>query len=66
MCITYIDETDFKFGDCVDSIYPIELEIKVTKETESSVSCHELHLEINSKGELKSNLYKRDDFDFPI
>jgi hypothetical protein len=67
----YIDDVlslnNSKFGDYVDLIYPIELEIKDTTETERSASYLDLHLEIDSKGGLKTKLYdKRDDFDFPI
>ena len=35
-----------KFGDYVDLIYPIELEIKDTTETQRSASYLDLHLEI--------------------
>ena len=38
-----------KFGNSVDRIYLTELEIKDTKETETSASFIELHLEIDSK-----------------
>ena len=67
----YIDDVlslnNSKFGDYVDLIYPTELEIKDTTETERSASYLDLHLEIDSKGGLKTKLYdKRDDFDFPI
>ena len=41
------------FGDFVDRIYRIELEIKDTTDTDRSASCLDLHLE-------------RDDFNFPI
>ena len=67
----YIDDilslNNSKFGDYVDLIYPIELEIKDTTEKERSASYLDLHLEIDSKGGLRTKLYdKRDDFDFPI
>ena len=56
-----------RFGDCVDRIYPIELERKDTTDTERSASYLDLHLEIDSVGRLKMKLYdKRDDFNFPI
>jgi len=56
-----------KFGDFVDRIYPIELEIKDTTDTAMSVSYLELHLEIDSEDRLRMELYhKRDDFNFPI
>jgi hypothetical protein len=67
----YIDDilslNNSRFGDFVDRIYPIELEIKDTTDTEISASYLDLHLEINSEGRLKTKLYeKRDDFNFPI
>ena len=55
------------FGDFVDHIYPIELEIKDTTDTSKSASHSDLHLEIDSEGRLGKNLYdKRDVFNFPI
>ena len=38
------------FGDFVDGIYPIELEIKDTTNTDRSASYLDLHLEIGSEG----------------
>ena len=55
------------FGDFIDHIYPIELEIKDTTDTDRSASYLDLHLEIDSEGRLRTKLYdKRDDFNFPI
>ena len=55
------------FGDFVDRIYPIELEMKDTTDTERSASYLNLHLEIDSEGRLRTKLYdKRDGFNFPI
>jgi len=55
------------FGDFADRIYPIELEIKDTKDTDRFASYFDLHLEIDSEGLLRMKLYdKRDDFNFPI
>ena len=55
-----------KFGDFVNRIYRIELEIKDTTAGRSA-SYIDLHLEIDSEGRLKTKLYyKRDDFNFPI
>jgi hypothetical protein len=55
------------FGDFVDRIYPIELEIKDTTDTDSSASFLDLHLEIDSEGRLRTKLYdKRDDLNFLI
>jgi hypothetical protein len=68
---SYIDDVlslyNSRFGDFVDSIYPIELEIKNTTDTDRSASYIDLHLEIDSDGRLRTKPYdKRDDFDFPI
>ena len=67
----YIDDVlslnNSRFGDFYDSIYPIELEIKDTTDTDRSTSYLELHLEVGSDGRLRTKLYdKRDDFNFPI
>jgi len=70
----YIDDVfslnNSRFGDFVDRIYPIELEIKDT-DTDSSDSYLDLHLEIDSEGEreerLRKKLYdKRDDFNLQM
>jgi hypothetical protein len=48
-------------------IYPNELEVKDTTNTQESAFYLDLHLEINNGGILKTKLYdKRDDFAFPI
>jgi hypothetical protein len=58
---------NFRFGDFVDRIYPIELEIKDTTDTDISASYIDLHFEIDSEGRLRTKLYdKRNDFNFPI
>jgi hypothetical protein len=67
----YIDDirslNNFWFGDFVDCIYRIDLEIKDTTDTDRSASYLDLHLEIDSEGRLRTKLYdKRDDFNFPI
>ena len=67
----YIDDVlslnNSKFGDYVEQIYPIELEIKDTTDTVKSASYLDLHLEIDNEGRLITKLYdKRDDFSFPI
>ena len=55
------------FGDFVDRIYPIELEIKDTTDTDRSASYLDPHLEIESEGRLRTRLYDdRDDFNFLI
>ena len=56
-----------RFGDFVDRIYPIELEIKDSTDIDRSASYLDLHLEIDSEGRLGTKLYdKRDDFNIPI
>ena len=67
----YIDDVlslnNSRFGDFVDRIYPIELEIQDNTDTDRSASYLDLHLEIDSDGRLRTKLYdKRDDFNFPI
>ena len=66
----YIDDVlslNSRFGDFVDRIYPIELEIKDTTDTDMSASYLDLHLEIVSEGRLRTKFYdKREDFNFPI
>ena len=39
-----------RFGDFVDRIYPIGLEIKDTTDRDMSASCLDLHIEIDSEG----------------
>jgi hypothetical protein len=41
-----------RLGDFVDRIYPIELAIKDTTDTDRSTSCVDLHLELDSEGRL--------------
>ena len=67
----YIDDVlslnNSRFGDFVDRLYPIELEIKDTTDTDRSASYLDLHLEIDREGRLRTKRYdKRDDFNFPI
>jgi hypothetical protein len=65
----YIDDVlllnNSRFGDFVDRIYAIELEIKDSTDTDRSDSYLDLHLEIDSEGRLRTKLYdKREDFNF--
>ena len=54
-----------RFGDFVDRIYPIDFEINDT--TDAARSASYLHLEIDSEGRIRTNLYdKRDDVNLPI
>jgi hypothetical protein len=67
----YIDDfrslNNYRFGDFVYRIYPIELEIKDTTDTDRSASYLDLHLEIDSECWLRTKLYEtRDDFNFLI
>ena len=55
------------FGDFVDRIYPIELKIKDTTDTDRSALYLDLHLNIDSKGRLRTKIYdKRDYLNFSI
>ena len=69
----YIDDVlslnNSRFGDFVDRIYPIKLEIKDTTHTytDRSAPFLDLHFEIDTEGRLRTKLYdKRNDFNFPI
>ena len=67
----YIDDvlslSNARVGDFVDRIYPIELEIKDTTDTDRSTSYLDLHIEIDSEWWLRTKLYdKRNYFNFPI
>ena len=67
----YIDDVlslnNSKLGDSVDRIYPIELEIKDTTDTDMSASHRDLRLENDSEGQLRTEPYdKGDDINFPI
>ena len=56
-----------KFGDYLERIYPIELEIKDTTDTIKSASYLDLNLEIDNEGRLKTKLYdKKDDLRLPL
>jgi hypothetical protein len=59
--------TNSKLGDFVDSIYPIDLEIKDTTDTDRSASYLDLHLKIDSEERLRTKLYdNRQYFNFPF
>jgi hypothetical protein len=69
--LLYIDDVrslnNSRFGNFVDRIYPIELEIKDTTDTDRFAAFLDIHIGIDSEGRLRSKLYdKRDDFNFPI
>jgi hypothetical protein len=46
----------------VDLIYPIELEIKDTTDTDRAASYFHLHLEIDSEGRLRTKHYDKRDY----
>ena len=55
-----------RFGDYLHRIYPNELEVKDTTDTQKYASYLNLHLEIDNWGILKTKLYdKRDDITLP-
>jgi hypothetical protein len=62
----YIDDAfsinNSRFGDFVDRIYLIELEIKDTTDTDRSASYLDLHLAIDSAGRLRTKLYDKKDY----
>ena len=67
----YIDDVlslnNPSFSDYLHLIYPQELEIKDTTDTNKSASYLDLNLEIDKNKHLVSKIYdKRDDFDFHI
>ena len=67
----YIDDvlplTNSRFGGFVDSIYPIELQIKDTTDKDRHASYLALQLDIDSEWWLSTKRYdKRDDFNFTI
>jgi hypothetical protein len=67
----YIDDifslNNSRFGDFVDRIYHIELEIKDNTDKDTSASYLDIHLEIDSEGRLRTQPYdKRYDFKFLI
>ena len=59
----YIDDVlslnSSKFGDYVERIYPIELEIKDTTDTVKSASYLDFHLEMDNEGRLKTKLRQK-------
>ncbi|KAK3094161.1 hypothetical protein FSP39_024851 [Pinctada imbricata] len=67
----YIDDVLFinnpKFADYLSSIYPSELEVKETTETNNSASYLDIMLSYDTDGHMNTSLYdKRDDFNFSI
>ncbi|KAK3101451.1 hypothetical protein FSP39_003670 [Pinctada imbricata] len=67
----YIDDVlsinNPKFADDLSSIYPSELEVKETTETNNSASYLDIMLSYDTDGHMNISLYvKRDDFNFSI
>ncbi|KAK3089391.1 hypothetical protein FSP39_003240 [Pinctada imbricata] len=67
----YIDEVlsikNPKFANNLSRIYPSELEVKETKETNNSASYLDIMLSYDTDGHINTSLYdKRDDFNFHI
>jgi hypothetical protein len=66
----YIDDVlsinNSRFAEFLPLIYPPELEVKETTDTDSSASFLDLYLEFDDSGQLSTNIYdKRDDLNFP-
>jgi hypothetical protein len=51
-----------RFGDFVDRIYPIELEIKDITDTDRSALYLDLHFKIDSEWWLRTKLYDKRDY----
>ena len=67
----YIDDVlslhNSRFGNYLHRIYPNELEVKDSTDTQMSASSLDLHLKIDNGERFKTKLYdKHDDFTFPI
>ena len=64
-CVLSINNPDFE--NYLGQMYPAELEVKDTTESNTSASYFDLLLSIESDGQLRTSLYdKRDDFNFHI
>ena len=56
-----------EFEDYMDQMYPVELEIKDTTDSNTSASYLDLLLAIGKDGQLHTFIYdKRDDFNFHV
>ena len=64
----YIDDVlslkNSRSGDSVDRIYPTELETKDTTDTDRSASYLDLHLKIDSEGQLRKKQRQKRQFQF--
>ena len=57
--INVLSPSNSRFGDFVDRIYPIELEIKNTTDADRSASHLALHLEIYSEDVVKNDTLRQ-------
>ena len=65
--MSFLSINNHNFHNYVHLIYPDELDIKDTTESDKSASYLDILLNIDSNGRLTTSLYdKRDDFDFAI
>jgi hypothetical protein len=55
--LEHVDDINSMFGVFVDRIYPIELDIKDTTDTDRPASYLDLPLEIDSEGRLRTKLH---------
>ena len=60
---SYIDDVrslnNSRFGDFIDRLYPIGLELKDTTDTDRSASYFDLHLKIDNKGRLRTDTLRQ-------
>ena len=54
----FTDSQNNEFGDCVDQIYSIELQMTDTRYTRSASNL-DTHLEIDSEDRLRTKLYDK-------
>jgi hypothetical protein len=61
--LRYIDDVlslnNSRFGDFVDRIYPIELKVNDTTDSDRSAAYLDLHLNIDSEGRLRTKLRQK-------
>ena len=55
-----------QFHDYMQLIYPNELEVKDTTDTQRYASYLDIHLDIDNRRRLKTNLYEKRGYDFPF
>ena len=66
----YIDDVmslnNSRFCEHLHLIYPNELEVKDTTDTQRYASYLDIHLDIDNRRRLKTNLYEKRGYDFPF